>query len=85
MQLAIENLLDGEGAVDGWVLGGESDWRERGVAEKGDVPVVLVWRGIGEVEMKMKVGLVSGLAEVSVDEAAEDEFLDGWGDEGWED
>ena len=85
MQLAVEDLLDGEGAMDRWVLGRKSDRGGWVVAEEGDVPVVLVWGGIGEVEVEMEVGLVSRLAEVAVDETTEEKFLDGWGDEGGED
>ncbi len=86
MELALEDLADGEGFVDGRVFWGEEGWGGGGVGEEGGWGGgVGTWGGIGEVEVEVEVGLVDGVAEVAVDEVVEELFLDGGGDEGGED
>jgi hypothetical protein len=77
VELALEGLLDGERLVDGGILGLEANGGVGGVGEEGGV----VW-GVGEVVVEVKVGLVVGLAEVAVDEVAEEDLLDFGGNDG---
>lgn len=75
MELAFEDLLDGEGFVDLGVFGFELDGRVWGVGEEGGV-VVAVRGWVGEVVVGMEVGLVLGVAEISVEEISQEDLLD---------
>lgn len=81
MELAFQDLLDGEGFVDLGVLGFELDGRVWGVGEEGGIAVV-VGGWVGEVVVGMEVGLVLGVAEISVEEVSQEYLLDLGRDDG---
>lgn len=82
MELAFEDLLDGEGFVDLGVFGFEADGGVWGVGEEGGVAVGVFRGWVGEVVVEMEVGLVLGVAEISVEEVSQEDLLDIGGDDG---
>jgi hypothetical protein len=73
VQLALEDLFDGEGFVNGGVFGREGHGGGGRVGEEGGA---VFGGGIGEVEVEVEVGLVDWVAEVAVDEVLEERLLD---------
>lgn len=85
MQLAVEDLLEGERLVYRGVLGlkaGLGIWR---VGEEGFLGACLRVDGrVRKLEMEMHVGLVMGLVEVAVDDVTQEGLLDLWRNDVWE-
>lgn len=75
MEAALEDLLYGEGLMDGRVKGLEEGWGGGGrVGEEGGG-----WRGIGDRVVEVEVCFVGWVCKVPVEGAVEKGSLDGRG------